>query len=269
MRISDALRLLAGVVTAAVLTAVASPAMAFDGRPTNDMRSPLQAFRDGARALRDGRPQEAVSALQFAADQGHVASAWKLGRMYMDGDGVARSDLRAFDAFRKITAERAEESPSSPDARFVASAFVATGTYWLEGIPNTHVRPNPARAFELYHYAASYFGDADGQYRLGRMFLDGVGTTRDPRQAARWLSLATQKSHHKAQAVLGHMLFVGADLPRQAPRGLMLLTLAKEASTDDEAWITELYDDAMRAASDDERGVALRMVETWLGTQRR
>ncbi|MBN8945317.1 MAG: sel1 repeat family protein [Rhizobiales bacterium] len=251
------------------LAVAASPAgvtaaFAFDGQPTTDLRSPLDAFRAGARALRDGRTEEAVSSLQYAASAGHAASAWKLGRMYMDGDGVAQNDLKAFETFRRITIERGDENPNSPDARFISAAFVTMGNYWLEGIPNSYVRANPQRAFELYFYAASTFGDADGQFRLGRLFLEGQGTTRDPRQAARWLSLAAGKSHYKAQAVLGHMLFAGRDVPRQAPRGLMFLTLAKEAANETDTWITEMYDEAMRTASDDERGVALRMVEAWL-----
>jgi len=65
------------------------------------------------------------------------------------------------------------------------------------------------------------------------------------------------------------MLFAGRDVPRAAPRGLMFLTLAKEAATDNETWISEMYDEAMRSASDDERGVALRLVENWLKTIRR
>lgn len=271
MRKPDALTMPAFIIALGLVVTglVATPAAAFDGQPAAEPRSALDAFRAGARALRDGRAEDAVSALQYAASGGHAASAWRLGRMYMDGEGVARSDLKAYETFRRITMDRRDESPNSPDARFISSAFVQMGNYLLEGIPNTYVRPDPQKAFELYFYAASTFGDADGQFRLGRMFLEGKGTTRDPRQAARWLSLAAGKSHHQAQAVLGHMLFAGRDVPRAAPRGLMYLTLAREAATDNEVWINELYDEAMRSASDDERGVALRLVENWLKTVRR
>jgi TPR repeat protein len=253
MRISEALTVRAVVVALVVAAGPVgvAPALAFDGRPAGDARSALDAFRAGARALRDGRAEEAVTAL------------------YMAGEGVARSDLKAFETFRRITIDRRDESPNSPDARFISSAFVQMGNYLVEGIPNSYVRPDPQKAFELYFYAASTFGDADGQFRLGRMFLEGKGTPRDPRQAARWLWLAADKSHHQAQAVLGHMLFAGRDVPRAAPRGLMFLTLAKEAAGENEAWISEMYDEAMRAASDDERGVALRLVENWLKTNRR
>ncbi|HEY0236041.1 MAG TPA: sel1 repeat family protein, partial [Afipia sp.] len=44
----------------------------------------------------------ALSTLQYAADDGHPAAQWKLGRMYADGIVVPRDDLRAFDYFSKI-----------------------------------------------------------------------------------------------------------------------------------------------------------------------
>lgn len=271
MRISELSSLMRVAVAATLLTGglPVSGALAFDGRPASDARSALDAFRAYGRALRDGRTDDAVSALQYAASGGHAASAWRLGRMYMEGDGVARSDLKAFETFRQITITRRDEGPNSPDARFISSAFVAMGNYLVEGIPNTYVRPDPSKAVELFFYAASTFGDADGQFRLGRMMLEGKGTQRDPRQAARWLQLAAQKSHHQAQAVLGHMLFTGRDVPRAAPRGLMFLTLAKESANENETWIADMYEEAMRQASDDERGVALRMVEAWIKTVRR
>ncbi len=270
MRISDVMRVrVAFVAVVLAATLPAGGAVAFDGQPAGDARSALDAFRAYGRALRDGRTDEAVSALQYAASGGHAASAWRLGRMYMEGEGVARSDLKAFETFRQITITRREEGPNSPDARFISSAFVAMGNYLVEGIPNTYVRPDPGKAVELYFYAASTFGDADGQFRLGRMLLEGKGAPRDPRQAARWLQLAASKSHHQAQAVLGHMLFTGRDVPRAAPRGLMFLTLAKESASENEAWISEMYEEAMRQASDDERGIALRMVENWIKTARR
>ena len=39
---------------------------------------------------------------------------------------------------------------------------------------------------EMFSYAASYFGDSDAQYQLARLYLEGVGVNKDPRQALRW-----------------------------------------------------------------------------------
>ena len=63
---------------------------------------------------------------------------------------------------------------------------------------------------------------------------------------ARWLGLAAQKGQHQAQALLGQMLFNGDQLPRQAARGLMWLTLARDSAGPDETWIKESYNRAHR-----------------------
>ena len=144
---------------------------------------------------------------------------WKLGRMYADGDGVQHDDLKAFEYFSKLADQNADESPDSPNAGVVASAFVALGTYFLDGIKGTYVTANPARAHEMFHYAASYFSDPNAQYNLARLYLDGTGVEKDPRQAARWFNLAAEKGHHPSQALLGHLLMNGDGVPRQRARG--------------------------------------------------
>jgi hypothetical protein len=120
----------------------------------------------------------------------------------------------------------------------------------------------------MFNYAASYFGDPDAQYHLGRMYLDGANGSKDPRQAARWLQLAATKGQYQAQAVLGSMLFKGQALPRQAARGLMWLTLARDAAGSQETWITDLHAAAFKQASDDERALALVYLERWLKGKR-
>ena len=230
--------------------------------------SPVEAFRSGAQALRAGEKEKAVTSLQYAAEQGHALAQWKLGRMYAEGDGVERSDLRAFEYFSRIADAYADDSPGTPQARFVANAFVALGHYYLNGIPNSAVRADPMRAHEMFSYAASYFGDPDAQYCLARLYLDGKGAPRDPRQAARWLSLAARKGQHQAQALLGRMLFKGEYLPRQAARGLMWLTLARDSATPEETWIAEVYEAAFKQASDDERAMALVYLERWIKGRR-
>jgi uncharacterized protein len=230
--------------------------------------TPVEAFRSGAQALRAGEKAKAVTSLQYAAEQGHALAQWKLGRMYAEGDGVERSDVRAFEYFRRIADAYADDSPGTPQARFVANAFVALGHYYLDGIPDSAVKADPVRAHEMFSYAASYFGDPDAQYYLARLYLDGKGTSRDARQAARWLSLAANKGQHQAQALLGRMLFKGEAVPRQSARGLMWLTLARDSATADEAWIADLYDSAFRQATDEERAVALVMLERWIKGRR-
>jgi TPR repeat protein len=84
----------------------------------------------------------------------------------------------------------------------------------------------------------------------------------------RWLFTAASKGQYEAQAVLGFMLFRGQSVPRDGARGLMWLTLARDAATPKETWITDLYNAALKQATAEERGVALVHVERWIEQSR-
>src|SRR5215216_5431748 len=256
-----------------------APAFGFDGAPVNPdsaiVVGPPQAGT--VQTLKKPMAPAAVvpvpaaaaasslNSLQYAAEGGHPIAQWKLGRMYADGDGVAQDDLRAFEYFSRIANQHAEDNPSAPQATVVANAFVALGRYYLSGIPNSKIKSDPDRAREMFSYAASYFGNADAQYDLARLYLRNAGASRDDfRYGARWLGLAAQKGQHQAQAMLGQMLFNGDRLPRQAARGLMWLTLARDNAAPDESWIRESYNRAFTKASDEDRAVALQMLEHWV-----
>jgi TPR repeat protein len=106
----------------------------------------------------------------------------------------------------------------------------------------------------MFHYAASYFGNAHAQYSLGRLYLDGTGVGRDARQAARWFNLAAEKGHPPAQALLGQQLFNGTGVPRQRPVGLMWMMLAREsADLGKDRWVADLHDRAFEQATESER----------------
>ena len=257
------------VVVGAALAA--APAFAFDGSKVPDSRTPMEAFRYGTQALKSsvtGEREKAVTSLEYAAENGHALAQWKLGRMYAEGDGVPRNDLRAFEYFRSIADSHADDNPATPQSRFVANAFVALGHYYLDGIPKTAIKRDPVRARQMFSYAASYFGDPDAQYYLGRLYLDGVGLPSDPKQASRWLGLSAQKGQTQAQATLGAMLFAGEHIPRQAARGLMWLTLAKDSAPPDQTWIGKLYDSAFQQATEDEKALAKIYLTRWLQTRR-
>jgi TPR repeat protein len=261
---------------------VAGPGFAFDGAPVNPQDAALpvvsqpaaqalnaQALKKVAAPATAAAAPISLNSLQYAAEGGHPVAQWKLGRMYADGDGVAQDDLRAFEYFSRIANAHAEDSPSAPQATIVANAFVALGRYYLNGIPNSKVKADTERAREMFSYAASYFGNADAQYDLARLYLKTPDASRDDfRYGARWLGLAAQKGQHQAQAMLGQMLFNGDRLPPQRARGLMWLTLARDNAAPDEAWIKESYNRAIAKASDDDRAMALQMLEHWVQGRR-
>jgi exopolysaccharide production negative regulator len=239
-----------------------APALAFDGTatPNTALLTPSVPTPENSEKAKE------LSALQYAAEQGQIGAQWKIGRMLADGDGVAQNDLRAFEYFSQIANSHAGEPPGTPQARIVANAFVALGRYYLKGIPNSAVEPDANRARQMFLYAASYFGDADAQYELGRLYLGG--TPSDMHEAARWFLLAANKGHCRAEIALGDILFRGQQVPRQAARGLMWLTLGRDCAGADQPWIKPLYDDAFRTASDDERATALLFLRNWMNGRR-
>jgi uncharacterized protein len=266
MRISEALVTLA----AGVWVCCGGPAFALDAKiPTPAAAAPMQsfksvkdAFRLGIQDYNNGEKATAARALEFAAQQGHALARWKLGRMYADGDGVPHDDLKAFEHFSRIAEEHSDETPDAANARVVSSAFVALGAYYLDGIANTYVKRNPVKAREMFQYAASYFGDPDAQYSLARLHLDGAGGRKDSRQALGWLSLSAEKGHVQAQALLGQLLFFGDAGVKQRARGLMWLTMARDAAdASRDGWIIDLYTQAFSTASLTDREQALVYLE--------
>ena len=257
--------LLSAPVTEALDATVRTPVPA-----EKSYRSAKDALRAGVREYNAGDKEGAVRALEYAAGQGHALALWKLGRMYADGDGVPHDDLKAFEFFSRIADASADDGPDARNSGVTASAFTALGTYFLDGIKGTYVRPNPERAYDMFNYAASYFGDSNAQYNLARLYLDGNGVDADARQAARWFNLAAEKGHHAAQALLGDMLVNGAGgVSAQRVRGLMWLSLARDgAQGRKDDWIVALHEKNWTAASEDDRAEALAQTQT-VGSIRR
>jgi uncharacterized protein len=250
----------------------ATPLAAVPGAPLMPQRSmlptnPHDAFRSGTQLLRQGKTDQAVADLEYAAEQGVPGAIWKLGRMYADGDGVKASKARAYEYFRRLTSMHGDDSAGAANAGFVANAFVTLGLYYLEGIPGT-LKADPNVAREMFRYAASYYADPEAQYYLGRLYLLGKGAPKDAIQAARWLRLSANKGDHRAQALLGGMLFKGEQVSRQAALGLFWLIVAKDAAGPDDAWITDMYTTALAEASDSERALAHKYLEDWLKNRR-
>ena len=265
--------LLAGAAIAALLTLAANrPAESLDAAartpvPEKSYRSAREALRAGVRDYNAGDKEGAVRALEYAAGQGQTLALWKLGRMYADGDGVPHDDLKAFEYFSRIADDNTDDAPDAQNAGVVASAFTALGTYFLDGIKGTYVRANPERAYDMFNYGASYFGDPNAQYNLARLYLDGTGVDQDPRQAARWFNLAAEKGHRPAQALLGDLLVNGIGVPRQPVRGLAWLSLARAgAQGAKDGWIVELYDKAWTSASEGDRAAASADAQASLAT---
>jgi uncharacterized protein len=251
---------MAAVVSAAVL--LPPPVLA---QNASGEEGAVEAFRQGAEYYHVGELEAAFDAFSEAAEHGNAIAQWKVGKMYAQGEGIAEDDYKAFQMFSRIADTHAEDSPYSPVAQVVADAFVNLGNYYKHGIAAAGIQPNLRRAVELYTHAASYFGDADAQYQLARLYLEGNGVNSDPNQAARWLNLAARKNHAAAQATLGDMLVYGHGVRAMPAQGYMWLLAAKEnASPAERDWILALIHRAEQTLSEDYRSKGEAMASNWI-----
>jgi hypothetical protein len=203
-----------------------------------------------------------MAALESAAAAGQPMAMWRLGTMYENGEGVAKDDVKAFDYFSQIANDHADAAPRSLDADIVAQSFVKMGDYYRDGLPDAGIAVDKEKAEQLILHAATYFGNADAQYRVGELYLDDPDNP-NPLQGARWLALAAHKGHVAAQAKLGDLLFNGAGIKAQPAEGLMWLSIAHDRAvgTPDEDWISELLTRDMSVATPRQREEAVCMAE--------
>ncbi|MGB6766710.1 MAG: tetratricopeptide repeat protein, partial [Methyloceanibacter sp.] len=169
--------------------------------------SATDAYHAGITDLKLGETEQALPALEYAAEHGVLGAQLKLARIYTSGNGVKKDEAKAFYFYRQIANQRADISPLSPVSKYVTEAFVALGDSYLKGIPSAGLTQDPSRAANLYRHAASYFGDADAQYALARLYLDGNGVDKNVGLAINWLATAAKKQHPEAQATLGELLW--------------------------------------------------------------
>jgi hypothetical protein len=230
--------------------------------------TPLEAFRSGTQALRQGKTEQAITDLEYAAEQGVPGAIWKLGRMYADGDGVKMNKARAYDYFRRLTTMHADDGSSTPNARFLANAFVTLGLYHLDGIPGT-LKADPNVAREMFRYAASYFADPEAQYYLGPPpFSSARAHRRTPFRPRAGCGYPPTKATIARRRCSAACCSMGSRCPAKRPLGLFWLIVAKDAAGPDEGWITEMYSNALAQASESERALAHKYLEDWLKNRR-
>ncbi len=212
--------------------------------------------------------KDLIAALEGAALAGQPMALYQLGLMYESGEGVQKDPVKAFGYFSQIADEHADAAPRGVEADIVAQSFLKIGEYYRNGLPEAGIPKNEDYSNRLIMHAASYFGDADAQYKVGELYLDDAELGDSPLQSARWLNLAARKGHAPAQAKLGNMLFNGLGLQADQVEGLMWLTVAsrRAAGTPDQEWIGELLDNAMSIATAEQRSRAVQLADS-IGTR--
>lgn len=254
-------------LAAATLVAVNLPVQA-QAEDVQLTETAVDAALNMANILDGVRSDDLVLALEDAAETGQPTALWQLGLMYESGEGVQKDPAKAFSYFSQIADEHADTRPEGMEADIVGRSFVKIGDYYRSGLPEAGIPKDEDYSNKLLMHAASYFGDADAQYRVGRLYLDDEQLGGNPLQGARWLSLAARKGHIRAQAQLGDILFNGKGIEANAVEGLMWLTVASRRSTGsaDEAWVQDLLQGAMSVATPEDRAESVKMADSFGGS---
>ena len=249
-------------ITVATILALAT-ALPAHAQTAADAALNMANMLDGAGGGVSG--EDLLAALEDAASAGQPMAMWQLGTMYENGEGVDKNPAKAFGYFAQIANQHADASPRGVEADIVAQSFVKVGDYYREGLPDAGIPADADRSHALLLHAATYFGDADAQYRVGQLYLDAEEMGVSPLQSARWFSLAARKGHCPAQAQLGDMLFNGVEgIEAQPVEGLMWLVIAQQrcVMTADAGWITDMLNRAVAKASLEQQADALALAES-------
>ena len=250
-------------VTTAALFALAASALPVHAQTAADAALNMANMLDGAGG--GVSSDDLLSALENAASAGQPMAMWQLGTMYENGEGVAKDPVKAFGYFAQIANQHADTAPKGVEADIVAQSFVKVGDYYKEGLPDAGIPADAERSHALLLHAATYFGDADAQYRVGLLYTQAEEMGVNPLQSARWFSLAARKGHCPAQAQLGQMLFNGMDgIEAQPVEGLMWLAISHErcAGTGDAGWVDDLLNQATGKASVEQQTEAFALAKS-------
>ena len=250
-------------VTTAAFLALAASVLPVHAQTAADAALNMANMLDGAGGGVSG--DDLLAALEDAAEAGQPMAMWQLGTMYENGEGVDRDPVKAFGYFAQIANQHADAAPRGVEADIVAQSFVKVGDYYKAGLPDAGIPADAERSHALLLHAATYFGDADAQYRVGLLYTQEEEMGVNPLQSARWFSLAARKGHCPAQAQLGNMLFNGVDgIEAQPVEGLMWLAIAHErcAGTGDAAWVDDLLNRAVSVAQPEQQAEAFALAES-------
>lgn len=141
---------------------------------------------------------DAAAWVEAAAACGMPEAQVRLGRMLLEGQGVARDAQAAFACFL-CAAESGDADAQNMLGRCYENGWGTSRDF--------------ARAAEMYRVAADA-GLAWAQYNLGHLMLDGLGTPRNRNAAFLWYMRAATQGHERAMNLVARCFEQGWGVPR-------------------------------------------------------
>ena len=231
-------------------------------------KSPELAFEQGLGAYKSGFYEMAIPALEQTVAEGtevdRFFAEFYLARIY-SGAGALTDHAKAYRLYQTLANENADTDPEDGRrAPFVAKALTALAGYLQRGLPEIGLPPDPQRAVDYLHHAATFFGDKDAQFELAKIYLNGTGTPDDAKRGMHYLSVLTEEGHPGAQAFLADLFWRGVHVKKDERRALALITMAVEnAPSHERIWIEDIYQNIFCATSQKTRKQADGIAAIW------
>ncbi|MBE6342148.1 MAG: sel1 repeat family protein [Lentimicrobiaceae bacterium] len=148
-----------------------------------------QTYFEKAESIRyeeDSKPEDHFPLYLKAANMGHYKAQLRVVMAYLDGDGVERDDIKAFE-WCKIATESEE-----------VDAFVLDLLAWLynDGIGT---KKDKKKAFEIYNKAFALYlhdaenGDINAMGEVACYYKNGLGISKNPKKAFVWTERVAEK----------------------------------------------------------------------------
>ncbi len=192
---------------------------------------------------------EALEWMDRAAKGGHANAQYSLGAANANADGMARNletarqwllkarrsgdpklSGRAKQLLAKVESGDLRELPDlktlgASAAKGVADAQYRLGRVYREGIG---VVQDYLKA-EIFFRKSAQQGHSLSCYGLGGLYMGGLGVEKDAKEAHKWWSQAASQGLTVAQLDMGILLVKGEGVPRDNAKAYMWLTLAARA----------------------------------------
>jgi hypothetical protein len=156
--------------------------------------------------------------IKLKAKQGDIVAQFELGRMYLEGEGVAEDTEEAMSWLRKAAEKGHAHAQFQLGMLLVLKDKFSDAARWLRKSAEQNdsmaqvllgrmieagrgLRKSEEEAVLWYRKAAEQ-GEVEAQYRLAQMLSSGRGVKKDEVEAMRWCRTAAAKGNAKADSVL-------------------------------------------------------------------
>ena len=189
-------------------------------KPRKDYKTAWQ-FYDWAKACMDKsgegyNPEFAVKLFTEAANGGITVAKYKLGKIFLNGDGVGKDITKAVEWLKQAAMEENE------------FAEYALGRLYLQG---EEVEKDTVAA-EDYLLKSASRGNKYAAYLLGKEYLSGETFGKDAENAEKYLLKAAEHGNKYAEYILGKEYLRGENFPKDVQKATDYLKRAAESGFD-------------------------------------